>query len=435
MNERSRSSSSTNGSTATEMAIATATPDGRPSVRMVLLKSADERGFTFFTSYESRKGRELEANPRAALLFHGDDVQVRVEGRVERLLGRGVGRVLAVAAAPRRGAAPRPRTSRADRDRARSSRRASPRSRPSRPGPARWGGFRLVPDTYEFWRHRDDRLHERHLFRARDGRLGGGTPATVKLLAAAAVASHAHGRERAPAPKLAGCPVFPASSVWNARVDQLPVAANSAQLIASIGVSDHVHADFGNGLYDGSRIGIPYVVVHGKTIAEVARGVRLRRRERQGPVPDPGVRADRGRTGARERGRPSRADRRPRLVPALRALRAAPRGRPLGRRLRRDLRPALEQAAARRLDLRRRRGAPDPAGPRTLGRRRVDRAHRPRAAIHRRADAPRVHLSGAPRREQLERRVAAADGPARAAESEREHREAAARRRASSPRR
>ena len=68
-----------------EMVIATATPDGRPSVRMLLLKSADERGFTFFTNYESRKGRELAANPRAALLFRGPDVQVRVEGVVDRI--------------------------------------------------------------------------------------------------------------------------------------------------------------------------------------------------------------------------------------------------------------------------------------------------------------------------------------------------------------
>jgi hypothetical protein len=86
----------------------------------------------------------------------------------------------------------------------------------------------------------------------------------VKLLAAAAVAFTLTGAGAA-APRLAGCPVFPASSVWSARVDRLPVAADSARLIASIGVADHVHADFGNGLYDGSRIGIPYVVVHGKT--------------------------------------------------------------------------------------------------------------------------------------------------------------------------
>ena len=69
------------------MALATATPDGRPSVRIVLLRGCDERGFTFFTNYESRKGRELEANPRAALVFHWHELerQVRIEGPVERV--------------------------------------------------------------------------------------------------------------------------------------------------------------------------------------------------------------------------------------------------------------------------------------------------------------------------------------------------------------
>jgi hypothetical protein len=84
----------------------------------------------------------------------------------------------------------------------------------------------------------------------------------VKLLAAAALALSLTGSASTP-PKLGGCPVFPASNPWNQRVDKLPVAASSAQLIASIGNSS-VHADFGGGLYDGSRIGIPYVVVHGK---------------------------------------------------------------------------------------------------------------------------------------------------------------------------
>jgi hypothetical protein len=84
----------------------------------------------------------------------------------------------------------------------------------------------------------------------------------VKLLAAAAATLALTGGAAAP-PKLAGCPVFPASSVWNTPVDRLPVAANSAQLIASIGTGDPVHADFGSGLYDGSRIGIPFVAVHG----------------------------------------------------------------------------------------------------------------------------------------------------------------------------
>src|SRR3954452_15721315 len=68
-----------------EMVLATATPDGHPSARCVLVRGVDERGFTFFTSYASRKGRELEANPRAALLFRRDGIQVRVEGRVAQV--------------------------------------------------------------------------------------------------------------------------------------------------------------------------------------------------------------------------------------------------------------------------------------------------------------------------------------------------------------
>ena len=150
------------------MALATATPDGRPSVRMLLLKSADERGFTFFTELRVAQGRASStANPHAALLFRRAGIQVRVEGRVERLAGRRVRRVLGDPARRRRAAARPRRTSRSRSARARSSRPRSRRSRPSPQRPARWGGFRLVPETYEFWRHRDDRLHERHLFRRR----------------------------------------------------------------------------------------------------------------------------------------------------------------------------------------------------------------------------------------------------------------------------
>ncbi len=150
-----------------EMAIATATPEGRPSVRMVLLKSADQRGFTFFTGYTSRKGRELEANPRAALLFRRPGIQVRVEGRVERLSAAESDAYWATRpVASRRSAAAsnqsRPIPSRAELEAAVAAQPAEP------PRPERWGGYRLVPDTYEFWRHRDDRLHERHLYRARD---------------------------------------------------------------------------------------------------------------------------------------------------------------------------------------------------------------------------------------------------------------------------
>ena len=86
-----------------------------------------------------------------------------------------------------------------------------------------------------------------------------------KLLAAAAALLSVAATGATPTPpKLGGCTVFPATNTWNSRVDKLPVAANSATIIASIGDSG-VHADFGSGLWDGSRIGIPYTIVHGKT--------------------------------------------------------------------------------------------------------------------------------------------------------------------------
>jgi pyridoxamine 5'-phosphate oxidase len=146
-------------------ALATATADGHPSVRMVLLKGFDERGFVFFTGYESRKGTELAANPRAALLFYWDPLgrQVRIEGPVERVAQTESDAYFAS----------RPRG-------AQISASVSPQSRvvESRatlealaaelearggeiPRPPAWGGFRLSPETYEFWQHRANRLHDR----------------------------------------------------------------------------------------------------------------------------------------------------------------------------------------------------------------------------------------------------------------------------------
>jgi pyridoxamine 5'-phosphate oxidase len=159
------------------VALATATPGGRPSVRMVLLKGADDRGFAFYTNYESRKAGELEANPRAALLFHWDPLgrQVRIEGPVER-----VGRDESAAYF-----ATRPRASRL-------AAWASPQSEPLRsrseledavrrvaesfetgdvPLPPHWGGYRLAPERYEFWQHQEDRLHDRIRYEP-DGRGG-----------------------------------------------------------------------------------------------------------------------------------------------------------------------------------------------------------------------------------------------------------------------
>lgn len=148
------------------MALATATRDGRPSARMVLLKGADERGFAFHTNYESRKGGELAANPRAALLFHWQPLgrQVRVEGAVERLSvaeseayfrTRPLGSRLAAWASPQS----RPLADRAELERLYAE--AVERFGEDVPLPPSWGGLRLLPDAYEFWQHGDDRLHDR----------------------------------------------------------------------------------------------------------------------------------------------------------------------------------------------------------------------------------------------------------------------------------
>jgi pyridoxamine 5'-phosphate oxidase len=158
------------------MAVATATADGAPSVRMVLLKGHDERGIVFFTNYASRKGEELEQNPRAALLFHWPVLgrQVRIEGPVTRV--------------------DRSETEAYARNRPRASQLSALASPQSRPVPDRewlerrveeldrehagadlpvredWGGYRLHPEAWEFWQHRDNRLHDRHRYeRAADG--------------------------------------------------------------------------------------------------------------------------------------------------------------------------------------------------------------------------------------------------------------------------
>ena len=110
---------------------------------------------------------------------------------------------------------------------------------------------------------------------------------TMRLLAAAAIALGLTGATAAPSPKLAGCPVFPASNPWNQRVTGLPVAANSTTLIRSIGLDAAVHADFGSGLYDGSRIGIPYVVVHGSTTPKSRVTFDYASESDKGPYPIP----------------------------------------------------------------------------------------------------------------------------------------------------
>jgi hypothetical protein len=111
----------------------------------------------------------------------------------------------------------------------------------------------------------------------------------VKLAAAAALALVAVSTAgaAAPSPTLGGCPIFPASNPWNQRVDTLPVAANSSTIITSIGLDVGVHADFGSALWDGSKIGIPYVVVHGKTTPKSRVSFEYADESDKGPYPIP----------------------------------------------------------------------------------------------------------------------------------------------------
>ena len=158
------------------MALATATADGAPSVRMVLLKGADESGFTFFTGYASRKAGELDANPRAALLFHWSPLgrQVRIEGTVKRVPAEESDSYFATRPRGAQLAASASRQSAvlANRDEldARVDELAREFEGREVPRPEHWGGYRLVPAAYEFWQHRDDRMHDRFRYeRDREG--------------------------------------------------------------------------------------------------------------------------------------------------------------------------------------------------------------------------------------------------------------------------
>ncbi len=149
------------------MALATATAEGAPSLRMVLLKGFDDDGFVFYTGYESRKARELEENRRAALLFSWDVLgrQVRIEGPVARTereeseaYFRTRPRASQLAAWASRQSSPI-----ASRDELEQAVRELERRFVGAdvPLPPAWGGYRLAPASYEFWQHRESRLHDR----------------------------------------------------------------------------------------------------------------------------------------------------------------------------------------------------------------------------------------------------------------------------------
>jgi pyridoxamine 5'-phosphate oxidase len=149
------------------VALATATPAGAPSVRMVLLKGFDERGLVFFSHYTSRKGRELDANPQAALLFHWRPLgrQVRVEGRAERIADIESDAYFATRPRDAQLGAVASRQSDPLASRAELYERLAELERDLGggpvPRPATWGGFRLVPLAWEFWQHGESRLHDR----------------------------------------------------------------------------------------------------------------------------------------------------------------------------------------------------------------------------------------------------------------------------------
>ena len=154
----------------TSMVLATADREGRPSARVVLLKGCGERGFVFFTHYDSRKGRDLEENPRATLVFYWPafDRQVRVEGRVEKtsreeseayFQSRPLGaRIGAIASRQSAVLANREELERLVQE-------TADRFGDTVPCPDTWGGYRVVPDEIEIWQGRENRLHDRFRYR------------------------------------------------------------------------------------------------------------------------------------------------------------------------------------------------------------------------------------------------------------------------------